>query len=187
MSTDEMTNPTPWEPPLAGTDVEQLVGSLERMRATFRWKTDGLGAAGLQARVGASSLTLGGLLKHLASSEDYIFTHKLRGEVLEEAAEGEARGSDAGPQAGAVEVVGLPAEGRSHPLEGAHELLDVSAGERWLPRGLVGHRFGAHGPTVGRVPDGRRPPREGGVRRSSDDETRAAVAGGAGLARVRAH
>ena len=82
MSTPQTTNPTPWEPPIAGNDVDQLVGSLERMRATFRWKTDGLDADGLRARVGASSLTLGGLLKHLASCEDYTFTHKMRGEPI---------------------------------------------------------------------------------------------------------
>ena len=71
-----------WEPPLAGNEVEHLVGALERLRATFRWKADDLDAAGLQARVGASSLTVGGLLKHLAMVEDYSFTVKLRGEPL---------------------------------------------------------------------------------------------------------
>ena len=40
----------------------------------FRWKADDLDAAGLQTRIGASALTLGGLLKHLAINEDYIFT-----------------------------------------------------------------------------------------------------------------
>jgi Protein of unknown function (DUF664) len=70
----------PWEPPLAGTEAEQLTGALDRLRTTFRWKADGLDAAGLQARIGASSLTLGGLLKHLAFVEDYTFTSKLRGE-----------------------------------------------------------------------------------------------------------
>ena len=69
----------PWEPPLAGTESEHLVGALERLRATFRWKADGLDAAGLRTRVGASSLTLGGLLKHLALVEDYTFTAKLTG------------------------------------------------------------------------------------------------------------
>jgi hypothetical protein len=44
-----------WEPPLAGTEVEHLVGALDRPRATFRWKVDGLDAAGRQTRVGASS------------------------------------------------------------------------------------------------------------------------------------
>ena len=34
---------TPWEPPIAGTEAEQLLGALERQRATFRWKTDDLG------------------------------------------------------------------------------------------------------------------------------------------------
>jgi hypothetical protein len=72
----------PWEPPLAGTEVEHLTGALDRLRTTFRWKADGLTAIGLQAGMGASSLTLGGLLKHLAMVEDYIFTVKLRGEPL---------------------------------------------------------------------------------------------------------
>jgi hypothetical protein len=73
---------TPWEPPLAGTEAEHLVGALDRLRTTFRWKADDLDAAGLQSRIGASSLTLGGLLKHLAVVEDEIFTVKFRGERL---------------------------------------------------------------------------------------------------------
>jgi hypothetical protein len=74
----------PWEPPLAGTEAEHLIGALDRLRTTFRWKADGLDAAGLQARIGASSLTLGGLLKHLAAAEDYMFTTKLSGEAIGE-------------------------------------------------------------------------------------------------------
>ncbi len=38
----------PWEPPIAGTEAEHLVGSLDRLRTTFRWKADDLDAAGLQ-------------------------------------------------------------------------------------------------------------------------------------------
>ncbi len=72
----------PWEPPAAGTEAEQLVGALNRLRTTFRWKTDDLDAAGLQTRIGASTLTLGGLLKHLALVEDYVFTTKLTGEPI---------------------------------------------------------------------------------------------------------
>ena len=71
---------TPWEPPLAGTEAEQIVGALERLRTTFRWKADGLDTAGLTTTIGASTLTLGGLLKHLAACEDYKFTQKMRGE-----------------------------------------------------------------------------------------------------------
>lgn len=74
---------TPWEPPLAGTEVEHLVGALDRLRTTFRWKADGLDATGLRTPIGASSLTLGGLLKHLAAQEDYAFTVKLTGEPMD--------------------------------------------------------------------------------------------------------
>jgi hypothetical protein len=71
---------SPWEPPLAGTETEALVGSLDRLRMTFRWKTDGLDAAGLAVRIAASSLTLGNLLKHLALVEDHIFFVRIAGE-----------------------------------------------------------------------------------------------------------
>jgi hypothetical protein len=78
-----MTNDArPWEPPLAGTESEQIVGALDRLRATFRWKADDLDAAGLDHRIATSSLTLGGLLKHLAAVEDYYFTTKLSGDQL---------------------------------------------------------------------------------------------------------
>jgi hypothetical protein len=73
---------TPWEPPLAGTEVEQLTGALDRLRTTFRWKVDGLDDTGLRARVGPSSLTLGGLLKHLARNEDLSSTVKLSGSPI---------------------------------------------------------------------------------------------------------
>lgn len=72
----------PWEPPLAGTELEQLVGALERLRTTFRWKADGLDEVGLLIRIGASDLTIGGLLKHLAAAEDYMFTTKLNGQPI---------------------------------------------------------------------------------------------------------
>ena len=72
----------PWEPPLAGTEAEQLTGALDRLRTTFRWKADDLDAAGLRTSIGASSLSLGGLLKHLAVAEDFMFTVKLSGEPL---------------------------------------------------------------------------------------------------------
>ncbi|SER94535.1 DUF664 domain-containing protein [Actinokineospora terrae] len=71
---------TPWEPPLAGTEAEHLVGALDRLRATFRWKADDLDAAGLSARIGASGLTIGTLLRHLAVVEDHIFSVRLSGD-----------------------------------------------------------------------------------------------------------
>jgi hypothetical protein len=73
---------TPWEPPFAGTEAEHVVGALDRLRWTFRFKADGLDAAGLDTRIGTSTLTLGGLLKHLAVQEDYAFAVKMDGEEL---------------------------------------------------------------------------------------------------------
>jgi len=81
---NRMTDDYPWEPPLAGTEAEQLIGALNRLRTTFRYKVDDLDAAGLNARLGVSALTLGGLLKHLASVEDYYSTTKLRGAPIGE-------------------------------------------------------------------------------------------------------
>ncbi len=78
-----MTHTEPqWEPPRAGTEAEHLVGALGRLRATFRWKVDGLDKTGLNTRIGASSLTLGGLLKHLAAVEDFTFRTKLSGQSM---------------------------------------------------------------------------------------------------------
>jgi hypothetical protein len=90
-----VTNPDyPWEPPLAGSEVEHLVGALDRLRTTFRWKADGLDAEGLQTRIGASSLTLGGLLKHLAAAEDFMFATKLSGEPVGPPWDGTGRASE---------------------------------------------------------------------------------------------
>jgi hypothetical protein len=76
---DPVVDP-PWVPPLAGSEVDPLVGSLDRLRATFRWKAGGLVADGLTVRIGASALTLGALLKHLAFVEDFSFATTLRGQ-----------------------------------------------------------------------------------------------------------
>jgi hypothetical protein len=71
-----------WEPPVAGSDVEHLVGALDRLRTTFRYKVDELDADGLNTRIGASSITLGGLMKHLAANEDYMFDVKFQGKPM---------------------------------------------------------------------------------------------------------
>lgn len=64
---DEIGRP---EPPLAADETATLLGFLDYQRATLAWKCAGLDAAGMRATVGASSMTLGGLLKHLAYVED---------------------------------------------------------------------------------------------------------------------
>jgi uncharacterized damage-inducible protein DinB len=58
------------EPPLAAAEAATLLGFLDHQRATLAWKCSGLDAAGMRATVGRSSMTLAGLLKHLAYVED---------------------------------------------------------------------------------------------------------------------
>ncbi len=74
----------PTEPPAAGDETATLLGSLERQRATFAWKCSGLDADGMRATVGVSSMTLGGLLKHLALVEDDYFAGRLHARPLQE-------------------------------------------------------------------------------------------------------
>jgi uncharacterized protein DUF664 len=65
--------------PIAGDETATLLGALERERAIFAWKSGGLDAVGLRTTIAASSITLGGLLKHLALVEDDYFSHRLHG------------------------------------------------------------------------------------------------------------
>jgi uncharacterized damage-inducible protein DinB len=55
---------------VAAGEVDTLLGFLDYQRATLAWKCAGLDGAGLRATVAPSTLTLGGLLKHLAHVED---------------------------------------------------------------------------------------------------------------------
>ena len=73
---DEQGRP---EPPLAGDEFDTLMGFLEYQRATFAWKCAGLEASSFGLAVAASSMTLGGMLKHLAAVEDSWFSEWLRG------------------------------------------------------------------------------------------------------------
>jgi hypothetical protein len=66
----------------AGDEVETLLSTLDRNRVTFAWKCGGLNAAGMSARLGPSTMTLGGLVKHLALIEDHYFTGMLLGREL---------------------------------------------------------------------------------------------------------
>jgi len=78
---DEQGRP---EPPAAADETATLLGFLEFQRATFAWKCEGLDAEGLAATVAVSSMTLGGMIKHLALVEDWWFSEWLGG--LEQAA-----------------------------------------------------------------------------------------------------
>ena len=71
------------EPPLAADETATLLGFLDYQRATLAWKCTGVDAAGLRATVGVSSMTLGGMLKHMAFVEDLWFSRSLRGRDAE--------------------------------------------------------------------------------------------------------
>jgi uncharacterized damage-inducible protein DinB len=73
---DEQGRP---EPPLAADEAATLLGYLDYQRATLAWKCGGLDAAGLSAKVGPSSMTLGGILKHMALVEQHWFSRSLHG------------------------------------------------------------------------------------------------------------
>jgi len=77
---------TPGQPPewdierfLHGDEVDTAVITLERNRRTFAWKCADVGAEGLRLQLGTSSVTLGGLLKHLAWVEELYFQDRLAG------------------------------------------------------------------------------------------------------------
>jgi uncharacterized damage-inducible protein DinB len=65
--------------PEAGNEIENLLGALERNRRTLAWKCGGLDAAAMRATLGPSTVTLGGLVKHLALVEDDWFSNTLLG------------------------------------------------------------------------------------------------------------
>jgi uncharacterized damage-inducible protein DinB len=67
------------EPPAGADEAATLLGFLDYQRATLAWKCEGLGSAGLNATVGASTMTLGGLLKHMAYVEEAWFSRSLHG------------------------------------------------------------------------------------------------------------
>ena len=61
-------------------EAEAVLAVLERNRRTFGWKTGGLDRAGLAATTAASSMTLGGLIKHMALVEADWLVVKLAGQ-----------------------------------------------------------------------------------------------------------
>ena len=62
------------EPPLVADEEATLLGFLDFLRATIWVKTSGLSDDQLLSRPLETSMTLGGLLKHLSFVEDFWFT-----------------------------------------------------------------------------------------------------------------
>ena len=61
------------EPEPAVNEVETLRGFLNYQRATLKWKSEGLSKDQLNVNVAKSSITLGGLLKHMTYVENEWF------------------------------------------------------------------------------------------------------------------
>lgn len=64
---------------LHGDEVQTALITLERNRRTFAWKCAGVDADGMMLRLGPSTVTMGGLLKHLAWVEELYFQQHLAG------------------------------------------------------------------------------------------------------------
>ncbi len=83
-SVSRMTSPTVDEhdrpePPQVADEIATLFGFLDHLRATIRWKTNGLSTEQLHSTPLSTTMTLGGMLKHLAYVEDHWFCHVLTG------------------------------------------------------------------------------------------------------------
>jgi len=65
------------EPPLTGDETATLLGFLDFQRQTLEWKCSGLDAEQFAATTAASTMTLGGILKHLAYVEHDWFSRVL--------------------------------------------------------------------------------------------------------------
>jgi uncharacterized damage-inducible protein DinB len=67
------------DPPETGPELDQLTSYLDLQRATMLWKTEGLTREQLAQPHPPSTLTLGGLLNHLALVEDSWFRVRFAG------------------------------------------------------------------------------------------------------------
>jgi len=72
------------EPPLLAGERETLEGFLDFLRATIRWKTEGLDDQQASRRLVGSETTVTGMLHHLADTERYWFREVLGGVPLED-------------------------------------------------------------------------------------------------------
>ena len=82
MTDDIVLETTIHEPSMTAGEVEMLLFALERSRAQFAWKCGGLDAAGVHQPFPPSTMTLAGLIKHLALCEDAKIAEFVTGEAL---------------------------------------------------------------------------------------------------------
>jgi uncharacterized damage-inducible protein DinB len=67
------------EAPFAADEVTTALGFLEFHRATLAWKLGGVDSAGLNTTIASSTMTLGGMIKHLALVEESWFSERFAG------------------------------------------------------------------------------------------------------------
>lgn len=72
------------EPPIAAGEIDTLLGYLDYQRSTLEWKTRGLNREQFGVTIAKSTMTLGGLLKHMAFVERYWFAKRLLGQPMGE-------------------------------------------------------------------------------------------------------
>ena len=72
------------EPPHDADEGATVAGFLDYQRATFAWKCASLSDDQLRAPLAPTSMTLAGLLKHLARVEDFWFTEVVGHQALPE-------------------------------------------------------------------------------------------------------
>ena len=72
------------EPPVAGDELDTLQGALERERGYVAWKCGGLTSAGLQATLGPSTMTLGGLASYASAGGQTPSLRRLHMDMIEE-------------------------------------------------------------------------------------------------------
>jgi uncharacterized damage-inducible protein DinB len=72
--TTSADQPGPVDLPVAGSEIDTLLGALDRNRRTFAWKCFGLSTEDMRRTLGPSTMTLAGLVKHVSLVEDYYFS-----------------------------------------------------------------------------------------------------------------
>jgi uncharacterized damage-inducible protein DinB len=73
-----------WEPPLAADERTMLSAYLDYHRATLVWKASGLTQEQMGRTIASSSLTIAGLVNHMAVVEDSWFTEDFAGSPMPE-------------------------------------------------------------------------------------------------------
>jgi uncharacterized damage-inducible protein DinB len=129
-------------------EAEAVLSVLERNRRTFAWKTADLDADGLRATTAASTMTLGGLVKHVALVEADWLAVKLAGQ--EYGAPWDGVDADADPDW----------EWRTGALDAPADVYAVWRDAVERSRGLVARVIaerGLDGPASFSWPDGRTP------------------------------